>query len=260
MINPGKIRSLVWASCVPNTITRHELYFRLILSSNTRLKQEEEKKNPKPKFPLKKPSSMAQLNPKALYVLAFAFSLLTEVCFIPVLSVFATNAAKKNTTFCWSWKIGTPRAENDDSCPFMVFFLAALVNGCLLLFTGVYFAVRLCLTSEYFQNPVCLKYLIKYSHFVFAMVTTLLSLVFLGLMLGFNSYGNGKDSEEYTGGLVADKHYYLVLVCVGVLLSFLSTVFSGIVCCKRSSPESDYAGGDLFNVFSDYSDDYEQIN
>lgn len=206
---------------------------------------------------------MGQINPRALYVLAFAFSLLSEVCFIPVLSVFANNAAKKNTTFCWSWKMGTTRADSDDSCPFLVFFMAALVNGCLLFFTGIYFALRLCLVAEYFQNPVCLKYVIKYSHFVLALLTTLLSLVFLGLMLGYHSYSNGKDSEKFTGGLVQDKHYYLILVCVGAMLSLASTIFSGIFCFKASSPVSDYStasAGGVFNVFTDYSEHYEQIN
>lgn len=204
---------------------------------------------------------MGQINPRALYILAFAFSLLSEVCFIPVLSVFANNAAKKNTTFCWSWKMGTHRADNDDSCPFLVFFMAALINGCLLFFTGIYFVLRLCLAAEYFQNPVCLKYVIKYSHFVFTLLTTLLSLVFLCLMLGFNSYKNGKDAEKYTGGLVEEEHNYLILVCVGFLLCLLSTVFSGILCFKTSSPDTDYTtAGGVFNVFADYSEHYEQIN
>lgn len=209
---------------------------------------------------------MAGVNSKALYILSFIFALLCEVCFIPVLSVFANKSRAENATFCWSWKLGDSKAADDDTCPFLVFVIAALFNSLLLLFTGIYFALRLCIVAEYFQDRLCLKITLKYGHFAASLLTTLLSLVFIGMMIGYKYAANAKRYINYTGGIVGDKHYYLILVCVGAFLSLLSTILSAVLCYRKSRGLSDQytdATSGQFNIFADYSNampSYEQIN
>lgn len=209
---------------------------------------------------------MTAINPRALYILSFVFALLCEVCFIPVLSVFADKARSKNASFCWSWKLGDSAASDDRTCPFLVFVIASLFNGLLLLFTGIYFALRLCIVAGYFQDRLFLKIVIKYGPFLSSLVTTLLSIVFIGLMIGYKYAANATEYIEFTGGIVGDKHYYLILVCVGTFLSLLSTVTSGLFCFGRRRDVRDQftdSTPGVFNVFTNYtnaSPTYEQIN
>lgn len=209
---------------------------------------------------------MAGVNLRALYILSFVFALLCEVCYIPVLSIFVNNSRSKNVSFCWSWKLGDSKAGADGTCPFLVFVIASLFNSLLLLFTGIYFALRLCIVAEYFQDRLCLKIVLKYGHFVSSLMTTLLALVFIGLMIGYKYAANAKTYKEYFGGIVGDKHYYLILVCIGTFLSLLSSVVNGILCYRKSRGPSDQfsdASSGQFNIFTDYSNaipTYEQIN
>ena len=196
---------------------------------------------------------MANCNPRALFVYASISSFTAEVCFLSILFLEAEIGKQNANNSCWS-NFESDSAKDEARCPFFVLFLATIVNGLLLLYTGSFLLARLLGSRECSLKriPFC-RILLRYGSFFTNLLTTLLISTFIGLLIGF------KSRKNYAGEIF-DHHrrIYFVVICAGFVLMLIASVTSGIQAFQRRREGLDDEFENAIN--RSFSDSYVDIN
>ena len=202
-------------------------------------------------------------NARALFTVSTLATIISEVCFFPVLVLVRRHlvAEGKGGDFCWNWSLGPP----DGTCPFVVLFLAALLTGILLVCTAVHIILA-------FWQPRCgqsrsfFKYLFRFGTFAVNLIVLLLALIFIALIIAF-SFSTSDVRLKKTGNLLkgdTHSHSHFILVCLGTLACFAATVFSAMLAFKPRRPAAldELIGDSIFQSFVDHGtlSDYQEIN
>ena len=170
---------------------------------------------------------MGNCNPRALFAFACVSSVAAEVCFLTVCFLEAEVGKKNSSRSCWS-NFESDASSNDVNCPLFVLFLAAIVNGLLLLFTTSFLLARILGSAECSLNriPVC-RVPLRYGTFFTNVLTSLLMIAFIALLIGL------KSKKNFT---ILDKSHrvYLVLVIAGLILILMAAITSGLLAFRRS--------------------------
>lgn len=170
---------------------------------------------------------MGNFNPRALFAFACVSSVVAEVCFLSVCFLEAEVGKKNANRSCWS-NFESGASSKDVNCPLFALFLAAIVNGLLLLFTTSFLLARLLGSAECSLKriPVC-RIVLRYGTFFTNVLTSLLVIAFIALIIGL------KSKKKFS---ILDKshRYYLVLVIAGLILILIAAVTSGFLAFRRS--------------------------
>ena len=212
-----------------------------------------------------KGKKMCNSNARALFILSLLASIISEVCFIPVLSLVRPHleSEKKglNDSFCWKWMSG----PDDGKCPFLALFLATLLTGILLVCTSIHLIVGFC-RPQCGQNRPFMKNLFRFGSFAVNLVVMLLAVAFVSLIIGF-SFSSDSEDLRYTGYLLTGgdihSHYHFILICIGTIAAIFATIFNGILAFRhRERAALDEFGDSIFQSFTDHSASaaYQEIN
>lgn len=174
-------------------------------------------------------------------------SVVAEVCFLSVCFLEAEVGKKNANRSCWS-NFESGASSKDVNCPLFALFLAAIVNGLLLLFTTSFLLARLLGSAECSLKriPVC-RIVLRYGTFFTNVLTSLLVIAFIALIIGL------KSKKKFS---ILDKshRYYLVLVIAGLILILIAAVTSGFVAFRRSRRSvDDEFEGTISRSYSDHS-------
>ena len=175
---------------------------------------------------------MGNCNPRALFAFACVSSVAAEACFLSVCFLEAEVGKKNPNRSCWSnFESGAP--SKDANCPLFALFLAVIVNGLLLLFTTSFLLARILGSAECSLKriPIC-RIALRYGTFITNVITSLLMIVFIGLIIGLKSKKNFS---------ILDKSHrlYLVLVIAGLILILIAAITSGLLAFRRSRRSAD---------------------
>lgn len=176
-----------------------------------------------------------------------------EVCFLSILFLEAEIGKKNLTNSCWS-NFESGSAKDEARCPFFALFLATIVNGLLLFYTGSFLLARLLGSRECSLKRIpFFRVLLRYGSFFTNLLTTLLISTFIGLLVGFKS----KRSDV---GEIFDRHrrIYFVVICAGFVLMLIASVTSGIQAFQRRGRGLDDEFEEALN--RSFSDSYVDIN
>lgn len=175
---------------------------------------------------------MGNCNPRALFAFACVSSVAAEVCFLSVCFLEAEVGKENSTRSCWS-NFESGASSKDAHCPFFALFLAAIVNGLLLLFTISFLLARILGSAECSLKriPVC-RITLRYGTFFTNVLTSLLVIVFIGLIIGLKSKMNFSI-------LVKSHHWYFVLVIAGLILILIAAITSGLLAFSGSRRSAD---------------------
>lgn len=172
---------------------------------------------------------MGNCNPRALFAFACVSSLAAEACLLSVCFLEAEVRKKNPNNSCWS-NFESGSSNKDASCPFFVLFLAAIVNGLLILFTSSFLLARLLGSKECSLKriPVC-RVVLRYGSFVANLLTVLLVITFIGIIIGY------KSNDKFTGQILEKpRRVYFVVVIAGLILALFAVVNSGLLAFRRS--------------------------
>lgn len=191
---------------------------------------------------------MGNCNPRALFAVACVSSLAAEACFLSVCFLEAEVGKKNANNSCWS-DFESGSSNKNVNCPFFALFLAAIVNGLLLLFTTSFLLARLLGSRECTLKriPVC-RVILRYGTFFTNLLTTFLLITFIGLIIGF------KSNKKSTGGILErPRRVYFITVIAGLILMLMALVTSGLLTFRRSRRQDDDEFEDTINrSFSDH--------
>lgn len=192
---------------------------------------------------------MGNCHPRALFAIACVSSLAAEACFLSVCLLEAEVGNKNTNNSCWS-NFESGSSKKGVNCPFFALFLAAIVNGALLLFTTSFLLARLLGSKECTLNriPVC-RVILRYGTFFANLLTAFLVITFTGLIIGY------KSSESSTGEIFdKPRRVYFIVVIAGLVLVLIAVVTSGLLAFRRSRRQGDDEFDDSFNrSYSDHS-------
>lgn len=164
---------------------------------------------------------MGNCNPRALFAFACVSSVVAEVCFLSVCFLEAEVGKKNSSRSCWS-NFESGSSSKDVNCPFFVLFLAAIVNGLLLLFTTSFLLARVLGSAECSLKriPVC-RLALRYGTFFTNVFTSLLVIAFIALIIGMRSKKNFSILNK-------SHRFYFVLVIAGLILTLIAAITSGL--------------------------------
>ena len=190
---------------------------------------------------------MGNCNPRALFAFACVSSVAAEVCFLSVCFLEAEVGKKNSSRSCWS-NFESGASSKDVNCPLFVLFLAAIVNGLLLLFTSSFLLARILGSAECSLKriPIC-RVALRYGTFFTNVLTSLLMIAFIALIIGL------KSKKNFT---ILNKSHrvYLVLVIAGLILILIATITNGLLAFRRSrrSPDDEFEET-ISRTYSDHS-------
>ena len=190
---------------------------------------------------------MGNCNPRALFAFACVSSVVAEVCFLTVCFLEAEVGKKNSNRSCWS-NFESGASSKDVSCPLFVLFLAAIVNGLLLLFTTSFLLARILGSAECSLKriPVC-RLALRYGTFITNVFTSLLVIAFIALTIGM-------ESKKNFSILNKSHRFYLVLVIAGLILILIAAITSGLLCFRRKRrSEDDEFEETISRTYSDHS-------
>ena len=175
---------------------------------------------------------MGNCNPRALFAFACVSSVVAEVCFLSVCFLEAEVGKKNSSRSCWSNFESGPSSK-DVNCPFFVLFLAAIVNGLLLLFTTSFLLARILGSAECSLKriPVC-RLALRYGTFFTNVFTSLLVITFIALIIGMRSRKNFSILNR-------SHRFYFVLVIAGLILTLIAAITSGLLSFRRRRRSED---------------------
>lgn len=190
---------------------------------------------------------MGNCNPRALFAFACVSSVVAEVCFLSVCFLEAEVGKKNSSRSCWS-NFESGSSSKDVNCPFFVLFLAAIVNGLLLLFTTSFLLARVLGSAECSLKriPVC-RLALRYGTFFTNVFTSLLVIAFIALIIGMRS-------KKKLSILNKSHRFYFVLVIAGLILTLIAAITSGLLSFRRKRrSEDDEFEETISRTYSDHS-------
>lgn len=190
---------------------------------------------------------MGNCNPRALFAFACVSSLVAEVCFLSVCFLEAEVGKKNSSRSCWS-NFESGSSSKDVNCPFFVLFLAAIVNGLLLLFTTSFLLARVLGSAECSLKriPVC-RLALRYGTFFTNVFTSLLVIAFIALIIGMRSKKNFSILNK-------SHRFYFVLVIAGLILTLIAAITSALLSFRRKRrSEDDEFEETISRTYSDHS-------
>ena len=190
---------------------------------------------------------MGNCNPRALFAFACVSSVVAEVCFLSVCFLEAEVGKKNSSRSCWS-NFESGSSSKDVNCPFFVLFLAAIVNGRLLLFTTSFLLARVLGSAECSLKriPVC-RLALRYGTFFTNVFTSLLVIAFIALIIGMRSKKNFSILNK-------SHRFYFVLVIAGLILTLIAAITSALLSFRRKRrSEDDEFEETISRTYSDHS-------
>lgn len=190
---------------------------------------------------------MGNCNPRALFAFACVSSVVAEVCFLSVCFLEAEVGKKNSSRSCWS-NFESGSSSKDVNCPFFVLFLAAIVNGLLLLFTTSFLLARVLGSAECSLKriPVC-RLALRYGTFFTNVFTSLLVIAFIALIIGMRSKKNFSILNK-------SHRFYFVLVIAGLILTLIAAITSALLSFRRKRrSEDDEFEETISRTYSDHS-------
>lgn len=190
---------------------------------------------------------MGNCNPRALFAFACVSSVVAEVCFLSVCFLEAEVGKKNSSRSCWS-NFESGSSSKDVNCPFFVLFLAAIVNGLLLLFTTSFLLARVLGSAECSLKriPVC-RLALRYGTFFTNVFTSLLVIAFIALIIGMRS-------KKKLSILNKSHRFYFVLVIAGLILTLIAAITSALLSFRRKRrSEDDEFEETISRTYSDHS-------
>lgn len=190
---------------------------------------------------------MGNCNPRALFAFACVSSVVAEVCFLSVCFLEAEVGKKNSNRSCWS-NFESGSSSKDVNCPFFVLFLAAIVNGLLLLFTTSFLLARVLGSAECSLKriPVC-RLALRYGTFFTNVFTSLLVIAFIALIIGMRSKKNFSILNK-------SHRFYFVLVIAGLILTLIAAITSALLSFRRKRrSEDDEFEETISRTYSDHS-------
>lgn len=190
---------------------------------------------------------MGNCNPRALFAFACVSSVVAEVCFLSVCFLEAEVGKKNSNRSCWS-NFESGSSSKDVNCPFFVLFLAAIVNGLLLLFTTSFLLARVLGSAECSLKriPVC-RLALRYGTFFTHVFTSLLVIAFIALIIGMRSKKNFSILNK-------SHRFYFVLVIAGLILTLIAAITSALLSFRRKRrSEDDEFEETISRTYSDHS-------
>lgn len=190
---------------------------------------------------------MGNCNPRALFAFACVSSVVAEVCFLSVCFLEAEVGKKNSSRSCWS-NFESGSSSKDVNCPFFVLFLAAIVNGLLLLFTTSFLLARVLGSAECSLKriPVC-RLALRYGTFFTNVFTSLLVIAFIALIIGMRSKKNFSILNK-------SHRFYFVLVIAGLILTLIAAITSALLSFRRKRrSEDDEFEKTISRTYSDHS-------
>lgn len=154
---------------------------------------------------------------------------------------------KNSSSSCWS-NFESGASSKDINCSFFVLFLAAIVNGLLLLFTTSFLLARILGSAECSLKriPVC-RLALRYGTFFTNVFTSLLVIAFIALIFGMRSKKNFSILNK-------SHRFYVVLVIAGLILTLIAAITSGLLSFRRRRrSEDDEFEETISRTYSDHS-------